>query len=91
MLNKTKRMPALKSSLWKTLLKTGLFLKNKTNFKKNCNGKENKGNLETKRDFKSLPIDICGSYLESDAKSKLVKEINETLVKILCKLNVLNA
>ena len=54
MLNKTKRMPALKSSLWKTLLKTRLFLKNKTNLKKNCNGKENKGNLETKRDFKKL-------------------------------------
>ena len=64
---------------------------NKQTNKKNCNGKENRGNLKTKRDLKSLPIDICGSYLDSDAKSKLVKEINETLVKILCKLNVLNA
>lgn len=78
MLNKTKRMPALKSSLWKTLRKAGSFLKNKTNKQKNCNGKENKGNLKTKRDLKSLPIDICRSYLDSDAKSKLVKEINET-------------
>ena len=85
-------MPALKSSLWKTLRKAGSFLKNKTNKQtKNCNGKENRGNLKTKRDLKSLPIDICGSYLDSDAKSKLVKERNETLVKILCKLNVLNA